>query len=141
MNTDDSAKSIAMESIALLADPHTGQEYNLCRFTTSIGRSISGDIVLSDNSVSRQHAIVYCLQGKFYIEDIGSTNGTTVNGQPLKERTAISCGDEIRLGITRLLFLLIPDRSAQTKVFISQQPTTPLEEQAAGSGLAKQGVV
>jgi len=137
MNTDNSAKSLA-----LLADPHTGQEYNLCRFTTSIGRSIAGDVVLSDNSVSRQHAIVYSLAGKFYIEDVGSTNGTTVNGQPLQGRIQMNSGDELRLGITKLLFLLIPDRSAQSKVFISQQPTTPLEEQrAAGSPSSRQGIV
>jgi pSer/pThr/pTyr-binding forkhead associated (FHA) protein len=136
MNTDESPKNLA-----LLADPHTGQEYNLCRFTTSIGRSIAGDIVLSDNSVSRQHAVVYCLQGKFYLEDVGSTNGTMVNGQPLTGRTHLNSGDEIRFGISKLLFLLIPDRSAQTKVFISQKPTTPLEEQPAGLPLARQGIV
>ena len=116
-------------SLALLADPHTGQEYSLSRYTTSIGRSIAGDVVISDKSVSRQHAVVYCLQGKFFVEDLGSTNGTMLNGKIINERTMLHSGDEIRLGITKLLFLLIPDRSAHNKVYIGDHPTTPLEEQ------------
>lgn len=112
---------------ALLVDPHTGHEYNLCRFATSVGRSISCDIVLTDKSVSRQHAIVYCLKGKFFVEDVGSTNGTLMNGKAITSRVEINPGDEIKLGITKLVFLLIPDRNAIGMV-INQDPTYHPEE-------------
>lgn len=113
---------------ALLVDPHTGQEFNLMRLATAIGRCISSDVVLMDKSVSRQHAVLYLIRGKFYIEDVGSTNGTMVNGKEINGRTELSSGDEIRVGITRLLFLLIPDRSAPEKIQITQDPTVPVEQ-------------
>lgn len=113
---------------ALLVDPHTGQEFNLCRFATSVGRSISCDVVLTDKAVSRQHAVLYCLKGQFSVEDVGSTNGTMVNGRKLKERTALRAGDEIRIGITKLVFLVIPDRSA-SNVYIDQGPTVVKDEE------------
>lgn len=123
---NDTQKTQA-SNYALLVDPHTGHEFNLCRFATSIGRSIASDIVLLDRSVSRQHSVVYCIRGKFYVEDIGSTNGTMVNGAVIEGRVELQPGDEIRLGITRLVFLLIPDRSANGGVIISQDPTVPVE--------------
>ncbi len=107
---------------ALLVDPQTGQEFNLCRLSTSIGRAISCDIVLSDKSVSRQHAVIYSMKDKFYVEDMGSTNGTTLNKKALAARVALNSGDEIRIGLTPLLFLLIPDRN-NTNVYIDQVAT------------------
>lgn len=109
---------------ALLVDPQTGREFNLCRSATAVGRAISSDIVLSDKSVSRQHAIIYCVKGKFYIEDVGSTNGTMLNKLPVEERQMLNSGDEVRIGLTPLIFLLIPDRN-NTNIFIEQSPTTP----------------
>jgi pSer/pThr/pTyr-binding forkhead associated (FHA) protein len=114
----------AKHQYALLVDPQTGREFNLCRSANSIGRAISADIVLSDKSVSRQHAIIYCAKGKFYIEDLGSTNGTMLNKLPVEERQALNSGDEVRIGLTPLIFLLIPDRN-NTNVYIEQTPTTP----------------
>jgi pSer/pThr/pTyr-binding forkhead associated (FHA) protein len=115
---------------ALLVDPHTGREFNLCRFATSLGRSVSNDVVLTDKSVSRQHAVIYCLKGKFYIEDIGSTNGTMVNNGALSSRIELNSGDVIRLGITRLLFMLIADRDGRAKVIIPEAQTEPMGEDA-----------
>jgi len=109
---------------ALLVDPLTGQEYNLIRNATSVGRALSCDVVLTDKSVSRQHAIVYCFKNEFFIEDCGSTNGTMLNKEFVFERKRLVSGDEVRIGLTPLLFLLIPDRNT-TNVFIEQNPTTP----------------
>lgn len=118
---------------ALMIDPHTGQEFNLCRFATSVGRSISCDVVLVDKSVSRQHAIVYCLKGKFFIEDVGSTNGTLLNGKTITARTELVPGDEVKLGISKLVFLLVPDRSMSGAMVISQDPTYSPDEEAMRS--------
>jgi pSer/pThr/pTyr-binding forkhead associated (FHA) protein len=117
----------ARHQYALLVDPQTGQEYNLCRFATALGRSLSCDIVLTDKSVSRQHAVVYCLKGKFYIEDVGSTNGTTLNKKAVTARVPLMCGDELRIGTTPLLFLLIPDRN-HVGVYFEPTPTHEVGE-------------
>ncbi len=111
---------------ALLVDPQTGQEFNLCRLSTSIGRAISCDIVLSDKSVSRQHAVIFCMQDKFYVEDLSSTNGTTLNRQALTTRVALNSGDELRIGLNPLLFLLIPNRN-DTGVYVDQVATVSHE--------------
>jgi pSer/pThr/pTyr-binding forkhead associated (FHA) protein len=116
-------EDVAKHQYALLVDPLTGGEFNLCRYATSVGRSLSCDIVLTDKSVSRQHAVIYCLKGKFYIDDCGSTNGTMLNKEFVFERKPLSSGDEVRIGLTPLLFLLIPDRSSKG-IFIDQTPTT-----------------
>jgi pSer/pThr/pTyr-binding forkhead associated (FHA) protein len=107
---------------ALLVDPLTGREFNLARYATSVGRAVSCDIVLTDKSVSRQHCIFYCLKNKFYVEDCGSTNGTTLNGEYIEGRHELNPGDEVRVGLTPLIFLQIIDRN-NTSIFIEQTPT------------------
>lgn len=126
----------AKHQYALLVDPQTGQEFNLCRYATSLGRALSCDVVLTDKSVSRQHAVIYCLKGKFFIEDVGSTNGTTLNKKAITTRVPLNSGDEVRIGLTPLLFLLIPDRNT-IGYFVDQTPTTPREavqQEAAAAG-------
>jgi pSer/pThr/pTyr-binding forkhead associated (FHA) protein len=123
MMEDDDAK----HQYALLVDPLTGGEFNLRSHATSVGRAISCDIVLTDKSVSRQHAVIYCLKGKFFIDDCGSTNGTMLNKEFVFDRKEMHSGDEIRIGLTPLVFLLIPDRN-NTNIFIDQNPTVPADQ-------------
>lgn len=67
----------------------------------TIGRSQNSDIVLEDNFVSSAHARIYRLGGDFFIEDLGSTNGTYLNDmrieQPmtLKDGYLLTVGDSI----------------------------------------------
>jgi pSer/pThr/pTyr-binding forkhead associated (FHA) protein len=129
MSTQTQINGNIASHYALLVDPHTGQEFNLCRFATSVGRSISCDVVLTDKSVSRQHAIIYCLKGKFFVEDVGSTNGTLLNGKAMTARSELMPGDEVKLGITKLVFLLIPDHSGGSNMVINQDPTYHPEEE------------
>lgn len=98
-------------TIALLVNPMSGQEFNLARYSVSIGREIGNDVVLAtDKTVSRQHAIVHHLNGDYFLEDLNSKNGSWINGTPVKSKTAMNSGDEVRIGITRLVFLLVPER-------------------------------
>lgn len=68
-----------------------------------IGRLAECDVVLSDDSVSRRHAEVTRRTGDIYVRDLGSTNGTKVNGAGVRERRLLD-GDEIRVGSTTLRF-------------------------------------
>jgi len=68
-----------------------------------IGRDPYCDIVLNDPMVSRQHARIDYQQGQWFITDLGSKNGTYVNGYPV-EQQMLNPGDEILLGNTTLVF-------------------------------------
>ncbi len=68
-----------------------------------IGRSPECGIVLSDQNVSRRHAQVKRLGDQVIVTDMGSTNGTRVNGVAVREQHLAS-GDEITVGSTTLLF-------------------------------------
>jgi hypothetical protein len=66
-----------------------------------IGRSEESEIVLLDPSVSRAHAVVEVDGGQAILRDLGSTNGTFVNGRRV-EAESLHDGDELRFGNTRL---------------------------------------
>jgi hypothetical protein len=69
----------------------------------SIGRLPECDVVLSDPNVSRRHAEVRRVGNDFVVVDLGSTNGTKVNGAGVKERRLFD-GDEVTVGGTRIRF-------------------------------------
>jgi len=68
-----------------------------------IGRMPECDVPLSDSNVSRRHAEVRRQGTGFVVVDLGSTNGTRVNGAHVKERL-LNNGDEITVGATKLRF-------------------------------------
>jgi hypothetical protein len=68
----------------------------------TIGRGPENTVVLGDRRVSRHHARLHARQGTLVLVDLGSSNGTLVNGVPIQE-VALGIGDEIRIGDTRLL--------------------------------------
>jgi len=63
----------------------------------SIGRSAENDIVISDPNVSRKHAQLLRSENGFVVEDLGSTNGTLLDGAPIG-RERIESGDELAFG-------------------------------------------
>ncbi|MCH2376544.1 MAG: FHA domain-containing protein kinase, partial [Planctomycetes bacterium] len=69
-----------------------------------LGRSTAVDIALQHKDISREHACIEEREGLFFISDMGSTNGTFVNGSRLKSAVALRQGDEIRLGSIVLRF-------------------------------------
>ena len=68
-----------------------------------IGRSSECDIVLGDPNVSRRHAEIRRLGRGYSLVDLGSTNGTEVNGQRVTE-TSLMNGDVIGVGTTQITF-------------------------------------
>jgi len=70
-----------------------------------LGRDALCDLTLEDGSCSRRHARVGVdPAGTAYVEDLGSTNGTLLNGKSLATRSTLQEGDRIRIGATFLLF-------------------------------------
>ena len=76
--------------------PSQGAEHAVESGTT-IGRE-GCDITLADPDVSRRHAAIQIAAGVLSIEDLGSTNGTLVNGVVITARKILSDGDEVRIG-------------------------------------------
>jgi pSer/pThr/pTyr-binding forkhead associated (FHA) protein len=64
--------------------------------TVIAGRSPESDLVLSDGHPSRRHAQLMIFDDKVWVEDLGSANGTFVNGEEIKARTALALGDRVR---------------------------------------------
>ncbi len=71
--------------------------------TLSIGRGPDNDLQIPDTKVSRHHCLIERQGSEINIRDLGSSNGTYVNGKRV-EKTSLSHGDVIRLGETELLF-------------------------------------
>ncbi|HYM92221.1 MAG TPA: FHA domain-containing protein [bacterium] len=94
--------------LRVLAGPpgEAGREFALDGPMVTIGRRPDQRIVLSDPSVSRSHARVEVGAWGVAIVDLGSTNGTEVNGHRLRDgRAVLRGGDRIRLGTVLLEFL------------------------------------
>ncbi len=70
----------------------------------TIGRRTGNDIALLDLEVSRQHARIDCIPPRYYVTDLGSTNGTRVNGKAVAGRHPLHSGDVIEIGGARLRF-------------------------------------
>ena len=72
----------------------------------TVGRDPACDIVIDDPSVSRRHARVFLADGRVYLEDLGSQNGTMVNGSPIHMPCALRSGDALTTGevVWRLKF-------------------------------------
>jgi pSer/pThr/pTyr-binding forkhead associated (FHA) protein len=68
-----------------------------------IGRTADNDLVISQTPVTQNHALIYWNNGRFWLKDLGSTNGTRVGGMRIQE-VAIKHGDEISIATESLLF-------------------------------------
>jgi hypothetical protein len=72
-----------------------------------IGREKSNSIVLEDEKVSKQHAIIYQKDKIYYIEDLKSKNGVFINGRKIKKKTQLMRGALIKIGSMFFRFELV----------------------------------
>jgi pSer/pThr/pTyr-binding forkhead associated (FHA) protein len=82
-------------------EPAEGSTLNLDAITT-LGRDVNNAIVVDDQFASTQHAVLTFRGRTWYVEDLESTNGTFVNGQPVDGVAPVGYGDEIQIGRVRL---------------------------------------
>lgn len=100
-------KPIATQRPAFLYNKLTNERYPLTQSVSKIGRDQTNNIsITNDHYVSRHHSWVLQMQGGYWIEDLGSTNGTLVNGELLGERRQINPGDRLTIGKTELIFVM-----------------------------------
>jgi predicted component of type VI protein secretion system len=84
--------------LVLQKGPTPGKVYELTQDELTIGRDISNRIVINDPEVSRKHARLTLQGGAYVIEDLGSTNGTLINGQRLMGPHVLRPGETVMLG-------------------------------------------
>jgi len=127
--------SLPAESVPKLVDPSSGREFTLKSGVNTVGRQDT-DVLLSHPTVSRRHAQITVEEGRCVVEDVGSTNGTVVNGRQIGQGQSVelSDGDEVIFGSVRLLFeypsAAVEETAEKGEVDLVQEPSEP-EESAA----------
>nr|WP_255424215.1 FHA domain-containing protein [Corallococcus sp. AB011P] len=85
-----------------------GRELAFEQAEVKIGRTSENDLVLHDHGVSRRHARITARDGRYFAEDVGSANGTQLNGQPLGGEKQLRDGDRITVGPVEFTFVWVP---------------------------------
>lgn len=87
--------------------PAPDKQYHLTAVANTLGRSPNNEVVINDLEISRRHAQLIWQGNGAAIEDLGSTNGTFVNGQRCHSLTPVQHGDKIELGDTVSLYFYL----------------------------------
>ncbi len=93
MESGDVAMLVAVDG------PERGRPWPLGKEVVVIGRSADADVVIPDRRVSGLHAEVVCRGGRCFLRDLGSKNGTFVNGERLDTSRVLEDGDEVQLAV------------------------------------------
>src|SRR6266852_4799357 len=78
------------------------REYPIAVPRVIIGSGKEADVVIDDPTVSRKHALIRRRFGRYAVTDLGSTNGTYVNGRRIKRSATIKPGDKLTFGAAQL---------------------------------------
>ncbi len=102
-----------------------------------IGRQSTNDIPLPDRTVSKRHAVIGRVRGQAVVKDLGSRNGTSVNGQKV-EKAILASGDRLKVGSVTLRFFQ-EDETSKGKD--AESTTTSQCVQRLGKCLVEAGIV
>jgi pSer/pThr/pTyr-binding forkhead associated (FHA) protein len=131
-----------MAKLILSMDGLVLKEIPLTRERTSVGRKPHNDIQIDNLAISGEHAVIVTILNDSFLEDLNSTNGTYVNGQPVKKHF-LQNNDVIELGKYRLKFLtepatLAPAEYEKTLILRPETLRQPGAETAAPAADAKE---
>lgn len=91
-------KGLGNPCLVVIAGPGLGQQYDLSDTVVDIGRQEECVISIPSSKVSRRHASVQRVLGRYTVTDLGSTNGTFLNGRRLDKAEQLKDGDKIKVG-------------------------------------------
>ncbi len=100
-------------SIRVTQGFYEGLELPLDRDWMVIGRGRGADVVIAESTISRAHAAIGYDEEGFFMQDLGSRNGTWVNGRP-EPRARLRDGDQLQLGRLQLQLSLPSDENGAT---------------------------
>ena len=93
-----------MASIRVIQGPDKGRTFELRAGDNVVGRENTATITLNDQTASRAHACIQVDNGRSLLNDMGSANGTFLNGVKIGQATGLKRGDQVRCGSTLLVF-------------------------------------
>ena len=98
--TGELGRLVVVESPS--GEPAAGAGRSPSTRSRRMGRDVNNAIVVDDPFASAEHAILTYRGRAWYLEDLGSTNGSYVNGRPVEGVAALGFGDELQVGQVRL---------------------------------------
>jgi len=104
MATDEQLPVLVVQS-----GPLSGQRWTIPPEGILIGRGEDCDVTIPDRQVSRQHIRVHRQEGEIYLEDLGSKNGTWVNGQAVSGSVPLKDGDLIQVALVLQILFVASD--------------------------------
>lgn len=105
-----------MARLVLSVDGMVLKEFTLTKERTTIGRKAVNDVQIEDTFLSSEHAVIVQAGNDCILEDLGSTNGTVVNGKPVK-RHLLKSNEVIEFGDYQLNFVNEADYTADNFLF------------------------
>ena len=111
LKLDDAPEVVSLRKCQLVISEGTSKnkKITLNKSLTKIGKREDNDLVIGDKTVSRNHLEIEYVQDSFLLRDLGSTNGTYLNGGRVKE-AYLSPGDLIKLGNTTIEFVAFDEK-------------------------------
>ena len=106
---------------ASLVDPNSGHIVDISLAETSIGRAKACDMVLSDISVSRFHAVLSRRKTGWMIFDTNSTSGVMLNGKKIEDKAFLKDGDKLRFGKVEFIFYTTAVTTRRKSVSLNAQ--------------------
>lgn len=119
----------AIGELRVIEGAHTGKMFAV-RDGAVLGREAPADVILADptQEISRRHARISVDEGQTMIEDLGSTNGTRLNGELLKGKSVLAAGARIQMGSATLQYTPAPVADPQvTRARPVAQPPADIE--------------
>ena len=124
--------------LIMRSGPTPGKVFQLKGDEVFIGRDVGNDIVINDAEISRRHARLAIQAGGYILEDMGSTNGTAVNGERLTSRHVMREGEILSFGEhVALVFESLADDKEATVVGPRTARKAPVEPSQAAAPAAK----
>ncbi|MDO9543072.1 MAG: FHA domain-containing protein [Kiritimatiellia bacterium] len=109
-----------MASLIGMSGSVKGQKFDVNKDRTTIGRAANNDIMVQDEAVSSQHCYISRRGNSFILHDLNSTNGTTLNLQPVLTEATLQNKQVIQVGASELMFEGGPEEGVTSSI----QPVT-----------------
>ncbi|MFC2030231.1 FHA domain-containing protein [Chloroflexota bacterium] len=130
-----------MITLVARAGPQAGMQFPVDRPSVRIGRGSGSEIVLQDTQISRQHAEISQQGDQFFIRDLGSTNGTFVNGQRVTQLHPLHPGDQVQVGDTVFACESVPFGAAAAGPVTTDWEASLMDDQDAAGGGRQRGLI
>lgn len=120
-----------MARLILSVDGVVIKEYTLAKERTTIGRKAHNDVQIEDTFLSGEHAVIVQIGNDCILEDMDSTNGTVVNGKPIK-RHLLKSNEVIEFGDYKINFVDETDYTGENFLFsrmVRTKTVKPINEQ------------